>query len=103
PRSDTGTVSLTVTEVNDPPAANPSPATVADDGSVSNDAARNDNAGAATESSQLVNVSHVPAPANRSPTIITPGPDAGTNHYTPLFRSPAQRHRHRLAHGHRGQ
>src|SRR5207237_155861 len=83
PRSDTGTVSVTVTEVNDPPVANPDAATVAEDGSVAIDAAGNDSPGPANESSQLVHVSHVDAPAHGSATIISSGPDAGKILYSP--------------------
>src|SRR5205823_4007103 len=42
PKSNTGTVTVTVSEVNDAPTANPDTATVAEDGSVAIDAAAND-------------------------------------------------------------
>src|SRR5207237_522876 len=83
PRSDTGTVSLTVTEVNDPPVANPDAATVAEDAEDATAAARTHIPGPANQSSQLVHVSHVDAPAHGSATIISSGPDAGKILYSP--------------------
>src|SRR5436305_1594921 len=83
PKSDTGTVTVTVTEVNDAPTANPDAATVAEDNSVAIDAAANDSAGPANESSQVVHVSHVDAPSHGSTSIISSGPDQGKVLYTP--------------------
>src|SRR5207244_1343817 len=81
--SATKTISITITEVNDAPTANPDTATVAEDGSVAIDAAANDSAGPANESSQIVHVSHVDAPSHGSTSIISSGPDQGKVLYTP--------------------
>src|SRR5207248_1419446 len=83
PRSDTGTVSLTVTEVNDPPVANPDAATVAEDGSVAIDAAGHTTELQAHYAIERGHVLHVDAPAHGSATIISSGPDAGKILYSP--------------------
>src|SRR5438067_13774924 len=81
--SDTGTVAVTVRNVTGVPTSTLPTSTVAEDGSVAIDAAANDSAGPANESSQIVHVSHVDAPSHGSTSIISSGPDQGKVLYTP--------------------
>jgi large repetitive protein len=83
PNSATGTVNVTVTEVNDPPVAVDDEAEVAEDGDVAINVSGNDSAGPANESSQTLTVSITSAPASGSVVVLTTGPDAGKVKYTP--------------------
>ena len=72
------TVSVTVTEVNDPPVATPDAAVVAEDGSVLVDALANDTPGPANESGQTLVLAAVGAPAHGTTAI-----ENGKLQYTP--------------------
>src|SRR5205823_2692705 len=91
-KSDTGSVSVTVTEVNDPPVASDDiRGPVAEDGSLSFPAAglsSNDVAGPANESSQSLTVTAVSATADTHGTVSLA---AGTVTYTPAadYNGPA--------------
>jgi DNA/RNA endonuclease G (NUC1) len=81
--SNTATVSITVTEVNDSPAANDDTATTDEDSAVNVsaiDLAANDNAGPADESLQNLAVTNVTATANTHGTAVL---NNGTVTYTP--------------------
>src|SRR5207248_3013496 len=83
PKSEIGRASCREREDNDAPTANPDTETVAEDGSVAIDAAANDSAGPANESSQIVHVSHVAAPSHVRTPIISPVPYQSKVLYTP--------------------
>src|SRR5207248_3040345 len=68
---------------DDAPTANPDTDTVAEDGSVAIDAAANDSAGPANESSQIVHVSHVYPPRHRRTSTLIPYPTLFRSLYTP--------------------
>jgi PKD repeat protein len=71
--SDTATVTVTVTEINDTPIAANDSATVAEDGSVSLDPRTNDSTGPANESSQSLTVSAVSQGTNGTVTFTATG------------------------------
>jgi PKD repeat protein len=81
--SDTATVSITVTEVNDAPVAGDDSDTVAEDGSVSTGVLANDSKGPANESGQTLTVTLVSDPAHGSTstngTTVSYTPDANYN------------------------
>jgi hypothetical protein len=84
PKTATGTVNVTVTEVNDAPTANDDTASVAEDGSVAIDVVGNDSRGPANESGQTLAVDSITAgPAHGTASVIASGPDAGKVLYTP--------------------
>ena len=78
PRSDTATVSVTVSEVNDTPVAVDDSATVAEDDDVLIDAAADDSTGPANESGQSLTITGVGSPSHGTAVL-----EAGQIRYTP--------------------
>ena len=123
-KSDTGTVNVTVTPVNDPPKANDGPASVAEDSAtgVLVDVKANDSTGPANESGQTLTITGVTQGAHGSVAIVL-GQDPVHAHRRRLLRlrllhlhDPGQRserrpagqrlqerHRHGQRHRHPGQ
>jgi hypothetical protein len=83
PKSDSATVSITVTEVNDKPTAFDDARNVAEDNPVVIDPRGNDSTGPANESTQTLTVTAVGTPAHGTASIIVGGPEAGKILYTP--------------------
>ena len=77
-KSDTATVSVTVTEVNDDPTAVDDSASVAEDGNVLVDVLGNDSTGPANESGQTLTISAVGSPAHGTAVV-----QSGKVKYTP--------------------
>ena len=78
PQSDTATVSVTVTEVNDAPDALNDSDTVAEDGNVLVDVLANDSTGPANESGQTLTITAVSTPAHGTAVV-----QSGKVKYTP--------------------
>jgi uncharacterized delta-60 repeat protein len=83
PACDTASVSVTVSEVNDPPTAVADSATLAEDATTVIDVTGNDTPGPANEAGQTLTVSSVGEPAHGQAAIISGGADAGKVDYTP--------------------
>src|SRR5206468_2394368 len=83
PLCDTGTVNVTVTEVNDAPVAVTDTPTTPEDTAKTIDAAANDSPGPANESTQTLHVASVGTPSHGTASVIASGPDAGSVLYTP--------------------
>src|SRR5206468_3552103 len=83
PLCDTGTVNVTVTEVNDAPGADTDTPTTPEDTTKTIDAAANDSPGPANESTQTLHVASVGTPSHGTASVIASGPDAGKVLYTP--------------------
>ena len=81
--TDTDTVAITVTAVNDAPVAVNDSATTAEDTAVAIDAAANDTDVDGT--SPTVKPGSISSPAHGTATLITVGPDAGKILYTPAL------------------
>jgi large repetitive protein len=82
-KSDTATVTITVTEVNDAPTAVNDSASVAEDSSVVVNVKSNDSPGPSNESGQALTVTALSIPAHGTASVISSGPDAGKVTYTP--------------------
>ncbi len=83
-KSAAATVSITVTEFNDPPVADDDSATTAEDTPVTIDVKDGDSPGAANESGQTLTVSRITTdPAHGTATVIDNGADAGKVRYAP--------------------
>jgi uncharacterized delta-60 repeat protein len=81
--SSAATVTITITPVNDPPAAAADTATVAEDTSTAIDVTANDTPGPANEAGQVLSVRSLTQPTHGQATLITGGADAGKVRYTP--------------------
>ncbi|HEX8857895.1 MAG TPA: Ig-like domain-containing protein [Actinomycetes bacterium] len=82
--SNLATVTISVTEVNDPPTAATDSATLAEDDSVAIDVTANDAAGPADEAGQALSVSSLTEPTHGQAVIVALGSDAGKVRYTPV-------------------
>jgi hypothetical protein len=83
-KSAAATVSITVTEFNDPPVADDDSATTAEDTAVTIDVIDGDSPGAANESGQTLTVSKITTdPAHGTAEVIDSGDDAGKVRYAP--------------------
>jgi VCBS repeat-containing protein len=81
--STAATVTITVSEVNDPPTAVADQTTLGENTSATIDVTANDTPGPANEAGQTLAVSSVSQPAHGEATVISSGADAGKVHYTP--------------------
>jgi VCBS repeat-containing protein len=82
--SNTATVAVTVSEVNDPPTAAADQATLAANTSTVVDVTANDAPGPANEAGQALAVGSVGQPAHGQAAVVTGGADAGKVSYTPV-------------------